>query len=210
MFKGGFKDQKQIGTGRYENVILKLTKIEDHKVSITPFDTTSGNQSILIQFTSVDNLIYPIRFPSSIIDMNTVGLGGIMDCITVLNPDCDYIVWAFANEQYEPQGFGVTCIPYSSYTSTAALKGEEVTLTNLTYACRYKIGSQVKIVESVTAGVETYNTGTVSEIVSTTSIKVMTDNYSFYGSNLAATDGVYVLQLDNYAPLHPNLVDQFF
>jgi hypothetical protein len=138
------------------------------------------------------------------LDLTATGLNGIVDGITFTAANSrDFLVWAFANNANNGfEGFAVTHKPYSAYTGPAsASKGASVSFTGLTNAYQFTVGARVVVRNTVgTAPQYEWNWGTITAIVSSTSITVSMDNVSAYGVALTAATGGEILQWDKFRP----------
>lgn len=187
-----------------------MVKTDDHIIKIFSSETTSGFSLLTVPFNTADGIIIPVHYPEYHVDFDEIGIdptkrvGGIMDGITTLDPENQYHVWSFADENFIEKGFGLMAIPKSVYTSTAYAKGTTAALTGVTKAYRFTVGSRVRIIEDDTVGTEVWNLGTVRSITSATAMTVQLDNSADYGTALTATTGVSVEQMDNFKPYFPN------
>lgn len=199
----------------YETPQLALEYIDNRKLVIAPKDLDSGNRLLLIPFTTPDGLLYPVRFDEWTIDLDAAKqnfmskTGGRMDNLA-LAASTRYHIWAFADQWLQPQGFGVTAEPLSAFSRSGTnAKGSIATLTGITKAYRFARGMKVRVIHVYgTAPQYTdaeWNLGTVWSIESSTSIKVVLDNSSNYGTTLSTTGaGVSVAALDRAQPFKPD------
>jgi len=128
-----------------------------------------------------------------------------------------YHVYAFADVQSRPKGFGLYAIPKSTFQCASTAKGNELTATTMTKAYRFTLGSRVRVLHNnVTTSVNDtdWNLGTVSEISSATQIKILMDNNQVWGNTYGATipvqssTGGLIEQLSNFHPYTPDNADQ--
>lgn len=200
-----FNQPASIISSRYETNQLEFEYKDTRELRIKPMWLNSGQELLLIPFTNPSGLIFTVNYQNEwTIDLDIAGInesgkiGGILDGIA-LAADTRYHLWAFADNNLQPKGFGVTAETDSAATIPNANKGTEATITGLTKAYRFTLGARVRCYRSASV----WNLGAITSVDSATQIKVLLDNNNVfgltYGANLTAGAGT-VTQLDKYKP----------
>jgi hypothetical protein len=193
-------------------LIMDFTKYTGSVLTISPRPDRNGNEDYVVV---INNVLYEELHSGTdeTIDLTNTGLNGIIDGITFTAADArDFLIWGLANDVNTTfQGFAATHKPFSAYTGpTTAAKGATVTFTGLTNAYQFTEGARVRVRNSVTnvanpfpyngAPQYEWNWGTITSIVSNTSIQILMDNDSSYGVALSGATSGAINQWDKFRP----------
>lgn len=201
---------------------FELEKIAVRQLQIKPCFQDSGEEILSIPFYRSgqwipisDNEAWTIDLDKDFISISSKQ-AGILDGIALAS-DSIYHLWAMATKFGNLAGFGLFQQPTSTFQCASAAKGATITLTNLTKAYRFTVGSRIRIEHNnVTTGINDtdWNLATVTEILSTISLKATLDNDMVFQRTYGATipvqgsTGGLVTQLDSYQPYIPDDTNQ--
>lgn len=178
----------------YSEPVLDFLKTGNRTIDIEKKILDSGQELLIIPFTNRDGIIFPVKYDQWEIDLDYVGLssvnniGGLVDGLA-LAASTTYNIWAFADQYGDPKGIGIAKHLYdASVTCPAVVKGSEGTFTGVEKAYRFTVGAKARVIRDTTIGAEIWNLGTISEIVSSTSLKITMDNGT-YGDNITSGTG---------------------
>jgi hypothetical protein len=176
---------------------------------LKPSEYRGNMNKIYINYFSDSGKILPIQSDQWTLDISKTGVnkttntGGLIDGVTIEDSH-SYLVWVFLDTNMQFNGYGLSRWEKSDYTGVSSgTKGLEATFTGLTNAYQFCIGSKVRIASTSTD----WNYGTITSIVSNTSIKVLCDNESGYGTNLTTATGT-IKQFTMHRPYSINSTSQ--
>lgn len=192
-----FRDGK-IGNALNKQSELYTGFLEINRDNLSQFYLKKNDNYIKHQI-QIGNSIYAL--PNILTVSSTIqGINGIIDGFSLENSH-KYHVWAFSDDnQTEFVGIGLSRWAKCAFTAVASgTKGLEATYTlagtGTNKAYQFATGARVRVSTSTE-----WNYGTVSEIVSNTSIKIIMDNNANYGTNITTTTSAEIMQFDKHAP----------
>lgn len=156
--------------------------------------------NVLIPVCDNAGNLFSLSTSQQVIDFDTQGNGGLIDGFSLVSSSI-YNLWGLTDANFQTNLIGLTYRPALGATiPSGANKGTETTVTGMTNAYRLILGSRVRVYR----GAGDWNLGTVSALVSETSVKIILDNNQVfgatYGSNLT-TGSATITQLDRFKPI---------
>lgn len=184
----------------FEDLDFNLKINSDNQIIISQSNYRDLEKIYWNYYTSEGKVIPVIDTGNWIIDIATNGINlnsrssGLIDGIAIENSH-KYLIWGFLDQNLQFIGYGLSRWEKSSYTAVSSgTKGSEATYT-ITNAYQFTIGARVR----VSSTSSDWNYGTVSEITNSTTLKIIMDNESGYGTNCTTATGS-IWQFNKHRP----------